>query len=193
MTKLEPQQILELYRERLQTLNAHFYSSLPTEDSLLIKWWLTLSESGDLEKLITPQSRSLRQFLNLFSLPTTLIYALSPSNNEIIAASWLTPADNCATYRNAYCGFYTHPAHRLTKFNLTFTATTFSLAFEFYDFILGTTWQPKLLPIHTKLGYDIIGCVPKLYDEEFVYIVRLTKERFLQSRLMTTFSKGVKK
>jgi hypothetical protein len=83
----------------------------------------------------------------------------------------------------AYAGLWLSPANRNSRRALSFTAVAYSLAFEFYDAILGMTWQADLLEEHTKLGYDVIGCIPKMNDEPYVYIVHLTREAFYQSRL----------
>lgn len=73
---------------------------------------------------------------------------------------------------------------RGTRKQLTLTRLTYQFAFEFVDNILGTTWQEKLLTVHQKLGYVIVGAIPGLFGHAVVYYVHLTKERFKNSRIM---------
>jgi len=171
-------EIFTRYKDQFDKLGARLYASLEWEDNILLRWWFTLQETGDMEKLITPDSRRLPRFLELFASPTGLLYTLTPEN-EISCASWFTPVDQSATYQAAYSGLYIK--NRQSRESYYFTHFAYSLAFEFYSAIIGTTWQPDLLDIHTKLGYKIVGCIPNLYDQPFCYIVHLTKEDFEQS------------
>jgi hypothetical protein len=176
--------IVERYKDDLLRLNARVYNHTEEEDMLLLKWWMALKETGDIERLITKTSQRLVEFLALFNQPTALLYGLS-EKGEIELAYWLTPLQNNVEHPMAHCAYWTSPSIRTgTKKHINFTRLAYLLAFEFFESLLGTTWQPELLEIHEKLGYVVVSCVPWLNDHEFSYIVYLTRDAFMQSRLM---------
>jgi len=170
--------IFERYKPQFDALNALIYSQSPAEDLIMLRWWIHLTETGDMQRLITPKSRRLPAFLSVFKFPTALIYSLD-AMGEIDNAFWATPEDD----HIAYCGLWCREDVRGKRRQFDFTSFVYTFAFEFYSALLGTTWQADLLDIHQKLGYNVIGCIPKLYDEDFVYIVHLTREAFQASHL----------
>ena len=173
--------IFEKYQAQFEALNARLYGSQPPEDTAILRWWIALNESGDLTQLITPTSHRLPEFYKLFTPPTALIYALDPLNN-IDNAAWFTPVDNDTKHQAAYSGVYCALDARGTRRQLDFTSLAYSLAFEVYDAIIGTTWQANLLDEHTKLGYTVIGCIPEIHDQPFVYVVHLNRKAWFDSR-----------
>lgn len=179
----QAKEIFERYRPYFESLNACIYSGSKREDILMLHWWITLSETGDINRLIVPDSRRLPRFLAVFKQPTTLIYSLGPTG-EIDNAFWATPVDGDAKRQAAHCGMWTDPRVRGKRRQYNFGGFIYTFIFEFYEALLGTTWQQDLLAIHQKLGYNIVGCIPGLYDEDFVYIVHLTREAFQQSRFV---------
>lgn len=175
--------IFERYKPHFDSLNALIYSQSPAEDLLMLRWWIHLNETGDINRLMLPDARRLSPFLNVFKWPLALIYSLD-KHNEIDNAFWAAPNDGMSKHKAAYCGIWCRADRRGKRHQFDFTAFVYTFAFEFYEVLLGMTWQPDLLDIHQKLGYSIVGCVPKLYDEDFLYIVHLTRENFNASRFM---------
>ena len=183
--------IVSRYKPHLDANNMHIYASQPHEDFLLLKWWMKLQETGDIERLIIPESRPLKSFFKVYAQPTVLIYAYN--DGEITQAMWASPADQTAQHHVAYTGVWCVESQRGTMKQLNFTATAYSLIFEFYHAFLGITWQQDLLDVHIKLGYDIVGCVPNLHDQPFCYLVHLTREKFLNSRLYKTYQRTLER
>ena len=175
--------IFERYKPHFESLNALIYSQSPIEDLLMLRWWIHLNETGDINRLILPDSRRLSPFLNVFKLPTALIYSRNPAG-EIDNAFWASPVDGISKHKAAYCGLWCRPDTRGKRRQFDFVAFVYSFAFEFYTALLGMTWQPDLLDLHQKLGYNVVGCIPNLYDEDFLYVVHLTREAFQSSRFM---------
>lgn len=173
--------IVEKYKSLFDNLQAKIYSAQSHEDLLLLHWWIALNQSGDMLRLIVPDSRRLPDFYRVFAAPAILIYSLD-TNGEIDNAIWFTPVDNCSNYRSAYCGVYCAPHVRGKVKQLLFTHLCYSLAFEFLAALMGMTWQADLLDIHTKLGYTICGAIPRIFDTDTCYIVHLTKENYLNSK-----------
>ncbi len=176
------QEIFEKYKANFSALNAVIYSQNPAEDLIMLRWWMRLSETGDINKLMLPEARRLSAFLNTFKLPVTLIYSLD-SANDVCSAFWASPVDGISKHRAAYCGVWTRTDLRGKRFQFDFNLFAYTFAFEFYDALLGTTWQQDLLDLHQKLGYSVVGCIPNLHDEDFIYIVHLTREAFQSSRV----------
>lgn len=183
MEATKAHEIFERYAPLFETLNARIYSQALAEDLLLLHWWIHLNEIGDINRLILPETRRLPAFLNIFKPPTAMVYSLDPAG-EIDNAFWATPVDGISKHRSAYCGVWCRSDTRGRRRQYDFTVFAYTFAFEFYDSLLGMTWQPDLLDIHQKLGYNIVGCIPHLYDEDFLYIVHLTRENFNASRFM---------
>ena len=176
------------YKPTFDALNAHVYSGHESEDTLLLRWWIRLQESGDIHNLIAPDAHRLSSFLGLFRLPTTLFYSLD-NENSIDNVSWFMPVDNAASHHMAYASLWSRQTKRGTRRQFHFTVLTYSLIFEFYDALLGMTWQPKLLDLHKKSGYNIVGCIPGMFDQKQCYIVHLTRESFFNSRAMQVMNR----
>jgi hypothetical protein len=186
MEKIE--QIVEKYKGWFEYLNAHIYQSKPEEDLLLLRLWMTLHETGEIDELVLPDAHALYAFLGLFKYPSGVIYATN-EKNEIDNITWFSPVDASAECRMANGAFYTSPSCRGKRRQLYFGYLAYSLAFEVYEAVIGATWQSDLLAVHQKLGYEINGCIPNLHNKEFVYVVRLTKDNFTNSRFMQTVNR----
>lgn len=176
-------EIFDKYKPQFDSLGAIICSQSPAEDLLLLRWWIHLAETGDINRLVFPESRRLSPFLNIFKYPTVLIYSLSPAG-EMDNAFWTTPVDGESKHRAAYCAFWTHPDIRGSRRQVNFGAFVHTFTFEFYDALLAMVFQPNLLDLYQKVGYSIVGCIPKIYDEDFLYIMHLTREAFDSSRLV---------
>lgn len=178
---MDVKQILDQYKEQFKEINAFIYTHNPNEEIFLLRWWMHLQETGDIKKLIKPSSHSVDSFFHLFSYPTTLIYSLD-KDGEINNAAWVSPDDEKAIKKTAYSGAWTREDTRGTKLQYKFIRTFYSLSFEFFDSLLGITWQKELLDLHIKLGYTVVGCIPDYYDQPYCYIIRLTGGEFKNSR-----------
>ena len=182
------EQILAKYKDQFNDLNAFIYHHDQKEEMLLLKWWMHLNELGDIERLIKPDARSIHAFYNLFKYPTTLIYTLD-EHGEISNAGWIESADEKSTVRTAQNGIWTRSDIRGSRKQFNFITLYYNLTFEFFDAILGLTWQPDLLDLHTKLGYNIVGVIPNFYNQPNCYIVHLTRENYQNSRFNQIRSK----
>ena len=183
--------IVEKYKVQMNALSAMIYSRLPKEDLMLLRFWMLLHETSEVHDLILPDSYALAPFIQLFQPPVAVIYAVD-AQGELDNVAWFAAVDPMAKHQVAHGATYTRANVRGTKRHLHFTYLAYSLAFEFYDAILGTTWQPDLLKIHSKIGYNVVGCVPNMHDKAQLYYVHLTKDAFINSRLYKVATKGVK-
>lgn len=171
-------EVFERYRANFSTLSLNIYSSTSREDLLLLRWWFYLSESGDLAKITQPDSRRLSSFLQIFQPPTVTFYGISPFGEIDFVAWFKEPSGN-----SIFAGIWTHPSIRSTKRLLYIIQDVYSLVFEFYNSILGITWQPELLQLHTKIGYAITGNFKDFMGQPIVWLTQLTRDEFYNSRL----------
>ena len=169
----------ERYRPNFEALRLCVYGSTAAEDMLLLRWWLALNESGDIEKLITPEHRRLASFLQIFQPPTVTFYSLSPSG-EIDFLAWFRDPSG----ESIFCGIWLAPSIRGSRRSISLVQNVYSLVFEFYSSILGATWQPDLLQLHQKIGYAVVGNFKNFMGQDLVYLVQLTREDWRNSRLM---------
>lgn len=167
--------------ENCKKLGLKFYTGTIQDDLYLMKWWMHLYESKkDINKLFRKDSQSLHKFLQLFQQPNVLIYVLK--NNEITLAAWYSPFElsNDCTYLSAW----THEKYRGTRFQGECMHAIYEIAFSVRSVIIGITKQPDLLPIHRKIGYNILGRIPRAFDGEDGYIMTLTKKAFENGHLV---------
>jgi hypothetical protein len=179
------QELMDKYGSWFEYLNARVYGASPEEDIKLLRLWMALHETGEIDRLVVPDAHNLTAFMNLFRYPVGTIYATN-EEGEIDNIAWFGSIDSKAKYHAANGAMYCSPSCRGKKRQLYFGYLAYSLALDVYDAIIGYTWQPDLLKVHQSLGYEINGCVPHIHDKEFVYIVRLTREAFAQSKFMQT-------
>lgn len=182
------EQILNKYKDRLVSLNAFIYSRKPAEEMKILSWWMLLNETGDIKKVTKPSARSVDAFFKLFAYPTILIYSLD-KNGEIDNTAWIVPDDESSKIKTAYSGAWTREDNRGKLRQYKFIDCFYTFMFEFFDALIGITWQPDLLDLHTKLGYDIVGCIPDYYDHPYCYLLRVTKEKFKNSKFKSVGGK----
>lgn len=178
------QEIYDKYQTRFTTLNMRIYSHTFEEDLLLFRWWIKLNETGDIKKLLPISSHRLGAFLSLFESPTILFYALD-RNGEIEYVSWFKdPAGS-----SIFAGFWANQGLRGTRRFIELIFTSGPVIFEFYDSILGLTWQIDLLRLHMKIGYKVVGNLENFLDQPSVWMVRVTKEDFYNSRIASVYNR----
>jgi len=173
------QAIFERYRANFEQLRIRVYASTAEEDLLLLRLYFYLCESGDISKITTPENHRLATFLDIFQSPTVTFYGLSDSN-EIDFIAWFKEPSGTSIF----AGIWTHPSTRSSRRLLYIIQNVYSLVFEFYSSILGATWQPELLQLHTKVGYSITGNFSDFMGQSIVWLMQLTRENFFKSRIM---------
>ncbi len=94
---------------------------------------------------------------------------------------WFVPFDDGSSA--ATVSYWCHKDKRGARKQLQITKLLYTAAFDFWDVLLGVTKHEHLLRIHRKLGYNIVGSVPHLMEGEEAWIVYLTKENFINSRM----------
>lgn len=177
---MNEQEAYEKYKDQIEELNVKFYNKTFDEDLLLLNWWIYLNEIGDISKIFPDDSHRLGAFMEFFSTPTVLMYSLNPQN-KIEFTFWLK--DQSATNKTTFVGIWFSPEIRGTRHQLKLASLVYNLTFEFYESILGLTWQINLLQMHMKMGYKVVGNIPNFMGHEQTWLVRLTKGDFCKSQV----------
>lgn len=175
----DSQIIAEKYQRDLTRLDLHIYNSSYDEDLLLLRLWMELIETGDIEKLVIQHDRRLTIFLQIFQKPTIAIYGLD-TFGRIDFIIWFRDPSG----QSIFCGLWANEKIRRSRRLFNIIRVVYPLAFEVYETIIGVTWQADILELHTKLGYSITGNLEKFMGQPTVWLVQLTKEAFYNSRLM---------
>lgn len=175
-------ELVHKYGPTLRELDAHFYNWTHDEDMLFLRWWMELMETGEIKKIMDPLSQRLPKFYEAFAYPTPVLYALDV-HGRIEFVSWLR--DAASQQQSIFMGNWVRSNLRGRKRHLRLIRVTYELAFSLYENVLGLTWQPALLKLHQKIGYNVIGNIPDYMGQKLVYLLRLNKQDFYRSKLMS--------
>ena len=162
--------------EQVKELGIRGYSGTPEEDNLILEWWTELVTSATLYTIFSKSCYSISAFFKLFQRPNWLFYL--KDSEGLTLAIWAEPM-----FSTACVGVWVAPRARKSKATFKGMQLIYYTLFTIYDRILGITKQENLLPQHTKLGYTVVGSVDGLLDDQPCWLVVLTKDEFLNSKL----------
>lgn len=153
------------------------YTNTPADSIRLLRWWMELTETGDISKILFPSCQTLASFINLFqSGKCSLAYVLDP-NDTIKFAVWGEQICQGVVFLSLWC----KPSFRRTKAGVQTAIDAYTKVFEIYSLILGLTKQEALLKTHKKWGYEILSKIPKAWGGvEDAWLVMLKKENFFE-------------
>jgi hypothetical protein len=100
-----------------------------------------------------------------------LIYTVD--GEGVSVAAWFEPVIS-----GTLMGIWVEPKYRRSREVAQLVGKIYDAALSTYRVILGITKQERLLREHVKVGYEIVGGVPYLYDGETAWMVCLTREGF---------------
>lgn len=162
--------------EKARKLGLQLYRGTYQEDIHLLKWWLALTKTSEIEEAFPKKIHPLAEFMNLFKPPRTLVYALT--DDKLWFATWLEPL-----LHGIYLSTWTDKTMRGTKahFNASFTVCEGIL--NVYPVILSVTHNTRLAKILQRAGYISLGEVPNLYDGNSLHFAYLTKSAFEASEV----------
>lgn len=154
------------------------YSHLPHEDVMLALWWGSMQAAGDLELTFGKQSQSLSLFYGLFASRDHGLFYAQQEDGSLGAAMVLVPTmTGCA-----FATLYVAPPWRLKQVGREVTEALYTMALKEFPVLLGFTRQERLLAIHQRWGYDVLGRLPGVFDGHDGWVVVLTDERFQAAR-----------
>lgn len=126
-------------------------------DGLLIKWFIDLIAKDEYEKTFYQQPQSIKEFYDIFSPPTKLVFAVG-QDAQIVFASWGVHYANSIIYN-----VYADPAIRTVKTGLRLIEESHDFFFDSTMLVLAVTRYPKVVDQLQRLGYNQVGWIPALY------------------------------
>jgi hypothetical protein len=141
-------------------------------DAIIAQWWVQLTEIGDLEKTFGTGCGALSQFYKLLTEPDRLF--LYDIDDQGIALAFLVSP----IMGGAFLTVWVAPRHRASPSMLATIEDAYGRIFTGYPVLLGVTRQERLLRVHQRWGYTILGKVPHIFDGQDAWVVVLTKEAF---------------
>jgi hypothetical protein len=155
----------------VSSTNLQTYKPGEQTDLLLATWWAKLHSNGDLFNAFPVSLGNLSSFLLWFRPPNSLIYTVD--GEGVSVAAWFEPVIS-----GTLMGIWVEPKYRRSREVAQLVGKIYDAALSTYRVILGITKQERLLREHVKVGYEIVGGVPYLYDGETAWMVCLTREGF---------------
>lgn len=163
--------------EQLHAAELQIYIPSPQTDMLLARWWIYLTETGDFDKVLTPNLRPLSEFLHYFHPPHILTYA-TDSADHIWFAAWIEPW----LEKHGFLSLWIRRNMRASQTTVRAVYAVYDIATAAFQTLLGITRHERLLRQHEQLGYTTVGRIPRLLtDDSDTWIVYLTREAFLAS------------
>ena len=145
------------------------YKPSPEHDMTLVRWWMDLTNSGEIEVVFSQSVVSFVDFLSLFLPPKTLVFEYDKLG--IWLAAWFDPVMS-----GAFMGFWIAKRKRRTRDAYRAAVKIYDLALAEWPVLIGVTRQKELLDIHENMGYVSNGVIPHLWDGQEAYVLHLTKE-----------------
>jgi hypothetical protein len=153
-------------------------------DMILSKLYTDIVYAGDAEGLLTPQARTLSGFLQNCQSPNVCLLGFDEGEMSSFNGPWLW-ANFEPCFSGAFAGLWIKPEKRGTKQAARFTFELLEAALSTCPLLLNVTKQRNLVAEHEKLGYRLVGVLPKLWEDQDVWLLALepqgltvAKERF---------------
>jgi hypothetical protein len=145
-------------------------------DTLMLSWWSRMIVAGDLEKFMSREALAASNFFARIQKPSMLLFK---ANNEfgVWFAALLSPL-----FDGAYFDMWIDQSKRSGKGWVVAMEEALSVGFEQYPILIGATTQANLIDGHLRLGYNLVGMVPKLWNEKDLHLLYITRETFASRR-----------
>lgn len=174
--------MLSTSAQNVVALKQPIYQYVPSAevDYSILLWQSRLLNDGEFGKTFSKPLEAPSAFLMFFQ-SRPLFFQVDEFNN-IQRAAWFEP-----WLTGLFMGFYIHPSMRHTepKQNILFLHTMLDMALQTYPVVIGMIQErptpeetEKFLKLHERLGYERIGKVPYLFDNQTAHFVAITRENF---------------
>lgn len=153
------------------------YQGNPEDSMTLLHWYLEIVASGEIDKILFPNTQSLGAFMAYFNDfgKVRMVY-VPDDNNRIKFAAWGTAVSPGVIFLSIWL----KPELRAAKEGAQITLDIYTELFKIFSVVQGITKQERLLKVHKKLGYKVIYKVPQGWDgAEDAWLVQMTKDDFL--------------
>jgi hypothetical protein len=127
-----------------------------------------MSDDGELDLVFQSSATILSRFLDIFR-ENELAY--TADDKGITVAVWGSPMfSGCMT------GVYIRPDKRGSPSAYRAIIEALRMLFTRVKVVVGVTQQKHLLSVHDRLGYNVVGCIPGLWDGKDAWVITLTSE-----------------
>lgn len=141
---------------------------------LLARWWAELHENKELLKTFSSEALPLPGFYKTFE---NAILSFEADEKGIWFACWCVPS-----LSGAFFSLWIAKRKRKSKAAYRLTMKCYKEALAIWPVLMGITKQQALLEEHKKLGYEIVGRIPYVWDGDEAWLVVLTQEKFRGNR-----------
>ncbi len=145
------------------------YDPGPDHDLAVAGMWCRMQRDGDLPGLFTRDSRNLASMLAMIQPPKVMLF--EADDRGIWLAVWGEQVLN-----SLFTGLWIAKERRGTPGALRSLLTIHSEILRVFPTLMGVTCQPRLLAPHRRLGYNVLGEVPGMWDGNPAWLVMLTRE-----------------
>lgn len=146
------------------------YSPGHDEDLMLTLIYGQIAGEGDQDRCLHGDAKTLGGFFALVREASPCFIALDDNGPYWIG--WFEP---CMS--GAFFGSWCAPNKRKSRDNVRNHLQALKLGLTQYPVIMGITKQEALLDVHRRLGYEIMGFIPKLWDEEAGWLMWINAAR----------------
>lgn len=150
------------------------YESGQDMDLAVAGMWSRMKQDGDLDRLFTKDSQALSDLYRFLQGPSKGMLFEADATYGIWLAMWFEQVMGIA-----YCGLWIAKPCRATPRALAGMLRIYEHALRWFPAILGVTKQQILLRPHQRLGYQVLGEIPGIWDGERAWLVMLTRPWFL--------------
>ena len=131
----------------------------PNADLLMARWWLRMRDDGDLEKTFLASAHTLGGFMALWA---DVKLMLELDDEGITVAMWVQHFMHAG-----HLGLWVRSDKRHHLGTVRAVMRMYRYVFSTgLSAIIGVTKQEHLLEEHERLGYKVLGRIPKLWDTE---------------------------
>ena len=137
-------------------------------DLAVAAWWVKMERDGDLPALFAADYQTLGALYKLIRPPNAALFEVDATG--IWLAMWFEQVMG-----TLFAGVWIARERRHTRPALRALLHGYGQALALVPAIMGVTKQERLLAPHRRLGYQVLGEVPGLWDGERAWIVMLTR------------------
>jgi hypothetical protein len=145
-------------------------------NAMLVGWWLGLLQRGELGEIAVPRDWPIAAFTASFDVP---------------ARMWFKADDGVVWFHasvrpflsGGLFGFWCDAERARTPSFAFALEQGLAAALEQYEVVVGTSRLKQSMAWAGKLGYNVVGVVPKLWDGSDVHFVYMTRETFAAREL----------
>jgi hypothetical protein len=170
---------MENFIERAKALDVEVYQPCLEHDVAFLRWWEEMIASGDFEKVFASNRRTPTSFMETFAPPTLCVFSRDDKGMWIVVWWHLFAGMDSGAFMHYWC----REDMRGARKQLHVSQLVYDFAMDTWPVVIGLTKHEHLLRIHRKIGYNILGKIPKLLEGEDMWVLYLTPEDWNNGRL----------